>query len=207
MLLANAEHRIPQQFIGVTMEDQKKRGRCAIPDVDDAEEVGDYGIHKWKAKTVSNSELEVSDTSDPCVSQKRVGSQGKRPGSQPEKRDKRSRSEPDGAGGGPKVRKASAKPRATDKEDLPICSLQRSEGPMVPRTETPALVEDIGNAENMRALDIVAAYRIATSQDTKVGLHTKAMVSKSLASGHSEQLVLEIMNKTFEKMQVQKPVL
>ena len=73
MLLVNAEHRIPQQFIGVTMEDQKKRGRRAIPDVDDAEEVGEDGSRKWKAKTVSDSELE--DASEPCVSQTLVCSQ------------------------------------------------------------------------------------------------------------------------------------
>ena len=118
-LLANAEHQIPQQFIGVTMEDQKKRGRRPIPDVDDAKEVGEDGSRKWKAKTVSDSELEESETSEPCVSQKRAGSQGKRPRSQPDKPDKRPRSQLAadggadgacyGAGGGAKVRKASGK--------------------------------------------------------------------------------------------------
>ena len=119
--------------------------------------MGEDGIHKRKAKTVYDSELEVSDTSDPCVSQKRVGSQGKRQGSQPEKRDKRSRSENDSASGSAKVRKGSGKARATDKEDLPIYSLQQLHGPMVPRTETPAVVQDIGEAEGQRALDIVKA--------------------------------------------------
>ena len=42
---------------------------------------------------------------------------------------------------------------------------------------------------------------LATSQPTVVGAHTKAVISKALASGHSQQFVLEIMNKTYEEMQ------
>ena len=67
-LLANPEHRIPQQFIGETMEDRKKRGRRQIVDVDEAEAEEDDGGRKWKARTVSDSELEESELSDPNVS-------------------------------------------------------------------------------------------------------------------------------------------
>ena len=175
-LLANPEHRIPQQFVGVTMEDRKKRGRRAIPDVDDAEEVGEDGIPKWKAKTVSDSELEDSEMSD--RSQAPVASQAKRPLSQPEKGDKSSRSVPDGAGGGAKLRKT----RETPKDDLPIYALKRLEGPMLPATETPAAVEDpITEFERQSAVDIIQAYRSATSQN-------------SSTSENREQYVLELLS-------------
>ena len=52
-----------------TMEDRKKRGRRQIADVDEAEaEVEDEGGRKWQARTVSDSELEESEESDPNVS-------------------------------------------------------------------------------------------------------------------------------------------
>ena len=102
------------------------------------------------------------------------------------------------------MRKGSGKARAIDKEDLPMYALKRLEGPMVPPTETSAVVEDIGEFERQRAVEIVEAYRISTSQNKALCLHTNAIVSKALASGQSEQYVLEVLHKTFQQMQAEK---
>ena len=114
-------------------------------------------------------------------SQSPVASQAKRPQSQPEKCDKRSRSVPDGASGGANLRKLSGKTRATPKDDLPIYALKRLEGPMLPATETPAAVEDITKFERQSAVQIVQAYRSATSQN-------------SATSENREQYVLELLS-------------
>ena len=104
--------------------------------------------------------------------------------------------------GGAKLRKLSGKTRASPKDDLPIYALKRLEGPMLPATETPAAVEDITEFERQSAVEIVQAYRSATSQNKAPCPHTTVIVSQALASGHSryignsgqsEQYVLELL--------------
>ena len=75
------------------------------------------------------------------------------------------------------------------------------EGLLVPWTETPALVEPIDEAEIQRAIEIVQAHRMATSQLAVVGPHTKAVIIEALVNGHSQHFILETFNKTYEEMQ------
>ena len=84
-LLANPEHCIPQQFIGETMDNRKKCSSQQIVDADEAKEpVEDDGSSKWKAKTVSYSELEDSEEMDGEDDL----TQGKRHYSQPDNNEK-----------------------------------------------------------------------------------------------------------------------
>ena len=96
-----------------------------------------------------------------------------------------------GDGGGAKMRKASG-------VRLPLFKLASADGPMVPRTQEAAVqLPPMAQEDIDQAIQIVEAHRLATARTNRIGPHTKAMITKALGEGHSQQFILETMNRTY----------